>query len=174
MEKRLVLLALLVFALPFLARADEAGGPIVRRLDYVRFDTTTQSVEWGVTEGTINRVGEFIPSEDATSTYSMQLETGKMTHEGQDGLLSSSDANDASRAFRALSRLMAIYTDKWDGDGKSREGKSPEEETGSDPSLARIAQRHAARTTRHKNQITRIRAVAPAFKGASPAPLSLH
>lgn len=174
MEKRIVLLALLIFAIPFLACADEGGGPTVRRLDYVRFDTTTQSVEWGVTEGTVNGAGEFIPYKDATTKYSMQLETGKITHDGQDELLSSSDANDASRAFQALSRLMAIYTDKWDGRDESPDADSPADETGSDPSLARIAQKHAARTSRRKNQITRIRAVAPAFTGTIPAPLSLH
>lgn len=175
MEKRIVLLSLLVFTLPFLARADDSGGPIVRRLDYVRFDTVAQCVEWGVSEGAINPDGEFIPREGASSKYSMHLETGMMTHDGQDGLLlSDGDAHDASRAFQALARLMAIYTDKWDGVSESSEGESPAEQTGSDSSLARIAQRHTARTLRHKNQITRIRAVAPESEGTIPAPLSLH
>lgn len=174
---------LLSLSFPFLARAeDPQPPPRVHRLDYVHYDTVQHSVEWGVSEGTIAESGDFAPSHGGSATYSINLETGVMTHDGEDGVLSPGETYDAFRVFRALSNMIAIYTENWNADGVSGS-----EDSGREISVAKISQKpgaqarpsgrhrpyHAARSARASRAMA-TGALTPQASGVIRAPLTLH
>lgn len=86
-------------------------------MEFIHFDTATQSVEWGVSQGTVNEEGEFVAGQNAITTYSINLQTGEMKHDGQSVQMRLNDSENASRVFEALALLMQSYTDRWDGSG---------------------------------------------------------
>jgi hypothetical protein len=115
MKKLLLILPLVFLNMILLGRAEDAEHkPRIHRLDYIHYDPVTQSVEWGVSAGTIDEAGEFMPTGTSIATYSMNLQTGTMTHNGENSALSPHDADVASRVFDALSGLMQVYTEGWD------------------------------------------------------------
>ena len=114
----------------------------IHRLEYVHFDAETQTVKWEVSEGTIDDAGKFVRNDDSLTTYSINLETGVMTRDGEDGQLSPGDANGAARAFRALALLMQDYTDHWDKpndpDAQNSQQDNDDPEDGSAESISRV------------------------------------
>ena len=122
MKKRTALLPLgilitvyfVLLGTTLMVRAEDMHSPqSVHRLEYVHFDSVAQTVEWGVSEGSFNDAGVYVPNDSPLATYSMNLATGVMTHAGEDGQLSHTDAVDAFRVFQALSQMMRGYTDHW-------------------------------------------------------------
>jgi len=86
----------------------------IHRLDYVHFDAVKQTVEWGVSEGSLNDDGAFVPSSDtAPAIYSIKFGSGVMSHDGEEGRLSRNDTVLASQVFAALSQMVRVYTDEW-------------------------------------------------------------
>src|ERR1700732_2897835 len=80
---------------------DAPAARTVYRLDYVHFDALTQTAEWGVSEGTMNDAGTFVPSGDTPSTYSMKVGSGVVLHDGEVSRLSRNDSVLASQVFAA-------------------------------------------------------------------------
>lgn len=118
MKMRLALLPIVFLSAMVLGRTEDRARPkSVLRLEYIHFDTVNQSIQWEVSTGTINEDGDFMPSQNATATYLINLRTGQMKHAGQDAQMSLRDSDDASRVFQALALLMQSYTDRWDGSG---------------------------------------------------------
>ena len=141
MKKRTALLPLGILITVYLvfpgttsmARAEERQSPqSVHRLEFVEFDTVAHTVKWGVSEGIINEAGHYVPNDAPLATYSMNLTAGVVTHNGEAGQLSHTDAVDAFRVFDALSQMMRIYTDHWDRpaapDVQNSQGDDSEEE----------------------------------------------
>jgi hypothetical protein len=100
----------------FAARADDAvWAQKIHRLEYIHFNPVDHTVEWGISGGSINDAGEFVPSDAGISTYTINLSNGMMTHNGEDGVLSPDTTVNVLRAFGGLSQLMQGYTENWEG-----------------------------------------------------------
>jgi hypothetical protein len=122
MKKLLLILPLVFLSVILLGRAQDAEHkPLIHRLDYIHYDPVTQSVEWRVSAGTIDEAGEFMPTEMPVATYSMNLQTGIMNHNGENSALTPHDTHLASRVFDGLSELMQVYTDGMTLRRKTRE-----------------------------------------------------
>src|SRR5262249_31777737 len=108
-------LLLMVLLIPcLLARAEDLPrGGVIHRLDYVHFDAVSQTVEWGVSAGTLNGDGRFVPSDEDPATYSIKVGSGLMSHGGESERLSQTDTVRASQIFAVLSQMMRAYTDEW-------------------------------------------------------------
>jgi len=149
MKKTLTLLPVVFWSLMLLAgAADVQPQPTVHRLEYIHYNTVAHSVEWGVSEGTMNDAGDFLPSETPVATYSMNLQSGIMTHDGEISRLSPRDDYDAFRAFQALSMLMQVYTQSWDSPGvpnvQQGSGDPDVQDSSGDISVSRISQSGSA------------------------------
>lgn len=118
MRIRFALLPIVFSTAMLLGQAEDlAPQRRLLRLEYIHFDSANQSVEWGVSAGTINEEGEFVPNQNDLATYLINLQTGQMQHAGQDVQMSRRDSVDAARVFDALALLMQSYTDRWNGSG---------------------------------------------------------
>ena|SRR5579884_419309 len=135
MKFTILLFSLLFCGVITTARAqDTDSSPGVRRLDYIHFDTVNQSIQWGVTEGSLDDNGDFVPS--GTSTYSIDIKTGEMGRDGSDAPMSPAQADDATRVFHALAQLMQTYTDRFSRTGSNPEKADPQE--GPSPEKANV------------------------------------
>ena len=136
MKRGIALLPLVFLSIAFLCSAEDLPHkPIVRRMEFIHYDPVNRSVAWGVSEGTMHDDGDFTPSA-AIATYSINLETGVMAHNGDNGRLSPANAYDVSRVFRALTRLMQVYTEDWEDPANS---DVEDQDSNEDGPVARIA-----------------------------------
>lgn len=98
------------------ARADDAAWTQkIHRLDYIHFNPVEHTVEWGISSGALNDAGEFVPGDSEVSSYTINLTSGMMTHNGEDGVLSPRAMMMALRELGGLSQLMQGYTENWEG-----------------------------------------------------------
>jgi hypothetical protein len=98
------------------ARADDSvWTQKIHRLEYIHFNPVNHTVEWGISGGAINDAGEFVPGDSGVSTYTIDLTSGTMTHNGEDGVLSPRATVNVLRMFGGLSQLMQGYTENWEG-----------------------------------------------------------
>jgi hypothetical protein len=98
------------------ARADDSvWAQKIHRLEYIHFNPVNHTVEWGISGGAINDAGEFVPGDSRISSYTINLTSGMMTHNGEDGVLSPRAIVNVLREFGGLSQLMQGYTENWEG-----------------------------------------------------------
>ena len=98
------------------ARADDSvWAQKIHRLEYIHFNPVNHTVEWGISGGALNDAGEFVPGDSGISSYTINLTSGMMTHNGEDGVLSPRATVTVLRAFGGLSQLMQGYTENWEG-----------------------------------------------------------
>ena len=110
-----VFLALMLWSLALRLRAEDLKPPPeVRRLEYIHYQAGAHVVCWGVSHGTVSEDGEYVQSGDKLGNYSLDLETGDMTRDGEHAAMSPENAYAASLVFEGVSRLMATYTDGMD------------------------------------------------------------
>jgi hypothetical protein len=115
--KRGIFITLVLLAISIRSRAEDLKPPpSVRRMEYIRYQAATHSVEWGVSQGTITDDGKYLPPAGNNTVYSLDLESGELTHDGETAVMSPGNAYAASLVFEGVARLMATYTDNLDGD----------------------------------------------------------
>jgi hypothetical protein len=109
-----IFLALMLCSLALRLQAEDLKPPPeVRRLEYIHYRVGGHMVNWGVSTGTVNDNGDYVPTGDPLESYSLDLETGDMTRDGEHAM-STDDADSATLVFQGLSRLLATYTDGMD------------------------------------------------------------
>ena len=114
MRYRIALLPIILLSAALVVRAEDLQNKgSIRRLDYVHFDAVTQTVEWSVSEGTLDADGRFVPNEETPATYSIKVGSGLIKHDGEAERLSETDTVRASQMFAVLSQMMRTYTDEW-------------------------------------------------------------
>src|SRR5258708_36543573 len=116
MKTAVAILFTIVLGSSIAARADDAvWAQKIHRLEYIHFNPVDHTVEWGISGGAINDAGDYIPSDSGVSTFTINLTSGLMTHNGDDGVLSPRAIVSVIREFGGLSQLMQGYTENWEG-----------------------------------------------------------
>jgi hypothetical protein len=174
----LLILVILGFSLPSRSQ-DQTWQHKIHRLEYIHYNPITHLVEWGISEGTVSDSGSFVPSEKGVTTYSINLSTGLMTHDGESDPLAEHDFVDVFRVFRALTDLMQNYTQTWEGvpvPDQNQSSGGDSDEKAQPYGLAMVGQ-HENDVFSHQawinSEVERRRAIGGSTRGSSRSALKL-